>query len=73
MLSSYPDSGSNSSISTPRKPGHTNLPEGIELHILPSGSTAPSLKVRYRSTSGIAERIDAAYRAGSTYLDRVLS
>ena len=50
-----------------------NLPEGIELHILPSGSTAPSLKVRYRSTSGIAERIDAAYRAGSTYLDRVLS
>jgi NTE family protein len=50
-----------------------NLPEGIELHILPTGSTAPPLKVRYRSTSGIAGRIDAAYRAGSTYLDRVLS
>ena len=50
-----------------------NLPEGIELHILPSGSTAPSVKIRYRSPSGIPERIDAAYRAGATYLDRVLS
>ncbi len=46
-----------------------NLPEGIELHVLPSGSTSPSLSVRYRNNSGVAERIEAAHRASSAYLD----
>jgi NTE family protein len=48
-----------------------SLPQGIEVHVLPSGSTAPSLSVRYRSTSGVQGRIAAAYDAASAFLDRV--
>jgi len=46
-----------------------NLPETVEVHVLPSGSTAPTLSVRYRSTSGVRGRIDAAYEAARDYLD----
>jgi NTE family protein len=48
-----------------------SLPEGIEVHVLPSGSPAPTLSVRYRSTSGVQGRIDAAYDASSVFLDAV--
>jgi NTE family protein len=46
-----------------------SLPAGVEVHVLPSGSTAPALSVRYRKTSGVRGRIDAAYEASSTFLD----
>jgi NTE family protein len=45
------------------------LPDTVEVSILPSGSTAPSLSVRYRSTSGVRGRIEAAYDASAAYLD----
>jgi NTE family protein len=47
------------------------LPPGVEVHVLPSGSTPPTLSVRYRNTSGVRERIDAAYDAASGFLDGV--
>jgi len=48
-----------------------SLPPDIEVHVLPSGSTAPALTVRYRNTSGVKERISAAYDAASAFLDRL--
>jgi NTE family protein len=48
-----------------------SLPQGVAVHVLPSGSTTPALTVRYRSTSGVRGRIDAAYDAASTFLDAV--
>jgi NTE family protein len=50
-----------------------SLPDGIEVHVLPSGSTPPTLSMRYRSTSGVQEKIEAAHRAASTFLDGVLA
>ena len=47
----------------------SNLPQGMEVHVLPSGSTAPTLSVRYRNTSGVQGRINAAYDAASSFLD----
>jgi len=44
------------------------LPEGIEVHVLPAGSSAPRVTVRYRSTSQVSERIEAAYRSTADYL-----
>jgi NTE family protein len=48
-----------------------SLPAGVEVHVLPSGSTAPALSMRYRNTSGVRDRIDAAYNAASAFLDDV--
>jgi len=48
-----------------------SLPQGVEVHVLPSGSTTPTLTVRYRNTSGVRGRIDAAYEAASGFLDAV--
>jgi NTE family protein len=45
-----------------------SLPEGVEVHVLPSGSTAPKVSVRYRSTSQVAQRIESAYRSTADYL-----
>jgi NTE family protein len=45
------------------------LPATVDVSILPSGSTAPSLSMRYRSTSGVRGRIEAAYVATAAYLD----
>ncbi len=45
------------------------LPEGIELHMLPTGSTTTGLRMRYRSPSEVRRRIDNAYRASTAYLD----
>ncbi len=46
-----------------------NLPEDVEVHVLPTGSSPPNASIRYRSTSGVPERIDAAYGAALAYLD----
>jgi NTE family protein len=46
-----------------------SLPDTVEVSILPSGSAAPSLSVRYRSTSGVRGRIEAAHEAAAAYLD----
>lgn len=48
-----------------------NLEEGVELHVLPSGSRAAAVSLRYRDSSAAPERIDAAYRASCEYLDGV--
>jgi NTE family protein len=49
------------------------MPDGIDVHVLPSGATAPALSVRYRNTAGVQGRIAAAHAAASTFLDRVLA
>ena len=48
-----------------------SVPEGVEVHLLPSGSSAPTVSLRYRRTSEIVDRIDAAFGATSAYLDRL--
>ena len=45
-----------------------SLPEDVEVHVLPSGSAAPRVSVRYRSTSQVSERIESAYKATAEYL-----
>lgn len=47
------------------------VPEEVEVHVMPAGDVPPSLSVRYRSTSSVARRIDAAYEAGRAFLDRL--
>lgn len=44
------------------------LPSGIELHVLPAGGALPQLSVRYRSSSGVQARMEAAYEATAEYL-----
>lgn len=44
-------------------------PGDVEVHVLPAGSQARTLTVRYRTTSGATRRIDDAHRAASEYLD----
>jgi NTE family protein len=44
------------------------LSDAVEVHILPSGSAAPALSMRYRSTSGVPARIEAAHDATAEYL-----
>jgi NTE family protein len=52
-----------------------DLPEGVAVHVLPTGGTGPRFndlrQLRYRDFSDIDERIDAADRATSDYLDGV--
>jgi NTE family protein len=45
------------------------LPQAIDVNVLPSGSAPPALSMRYRSTSGVRGRIDAAHAATAGYLD----
>lgn len=47
------------------------VPEGVEVHVMPAGDVPPSLSVRYRSSSSVERRIEAAYEAGSAFLDRL--
>lgn len=49
----------------------SRLPEGVEVHLLPSGSSSPGAHLRYRQTSAVTRRIDAAYRACCQYLEAV--
>src|SRR4051812_32075881 len=48
------------------------LPSDVTLHVLPTGEQArPSAgDLRYRDPSGVLDRIDRAYVAAGTYLDR---
>jgi NTE family protein len=45
------------------------LSKDVEVHVLPSGSTPPTLSMRYRNTSDVRGRIDAAYDATAALLD----
>ena len=47
------------------------IPAGVEVIMLPSGVVAPSLSVRYRSTTAVPERIASAYRATAERLGPV--
>jgi NTE family protein len=47
------------------------LPDGVEVHVLPTGSEVPSLSVRYRRPASVPARIDAAHAATSDYLARL--
>lgn len=50
------------------------LPEGVEVHVLPSGGTAPRptdlRQLRYRDFSDVGQRIEAARVATTDYLER---
>jgi NTE family protein len=48
-----------------------NLEEGVELHVLPSGSKVAPVSLRYRDMSSVPGRIDSAFHASCDYLDRV--
>jgi NTE family protein len=45
-----------------------SLSKDVEVHVLPSGSAAPHLSMRYRSTSDVRARIDAAHDATADFL-----
>ncbi|GAA4078229.1 patatin-like phospholipase family protein [Nonomuraea soli] len=45
-----------------------SLPDDVEVHVLPTGSTAPTSPFRYRDLSRISAWIDQAYTASSRYL-----
>ncbi|MHB1535999.1 MAG: patatin-like phospholipase family protein [Acidimicrobiales bacterium] len=48
------------------------IPEGVEVHILPTGiDVAPLASIRYRDSSAVPKRIEAAHRATLSYLDRL--
>jgi NTE family protein len=49
------------------------LPPGVTVHVLPSGNPAPpgAANLRYRDFSGVPARIDQAYRAARSHLDRI--
>jgi NTE family protein len=54
----------------------STVPDAVEVHVLPAGEgAAPRWNsreaLRYRDVSGIARRIDGAYRASVAYLDAV--
>jgi NTE family protein len=49
-----------------------HLPHDVRVHLLPTGPlTTPLVSWRYRRTTGVADRIEAAFAACDEYLDRV--
>ncbi len=46
-----------------------SVPGGVEVHLLPTGSSARTLSVRYRGVGGAETRIAAARSAAARYLD----
>ena len=47
----------------------TELPDGVAVHVLPSGEQeAPTANLRYRDTGKVRRRIDQAYDASARYL-----
>ena len=47
-------------------------PDGVQVVVLPSGTGAPPLSLRYRSTASVPDRINAAYDAASRHLRATL-
>ena len=49
------------------------LPPDVTVHVLPSGNPTPPgvANLRYRDFSGVPARIDQAYRAARSHLDRI--
>jgi NTE family protein len=48
------------------------VPDGVDVHVLPTGLGAvPALSVRYRHAGSVPDRIAAAYRASTAYLDHI--
>ena len=48
-----------------------NLPEGVKLHVLPSGNPVAfddTRQLRWRDVTSTTDLIDGAYRASSAYL-----
>ncbi|HVE74592.1 MAG TPA: patatin-like phospholipase family protein [Mycobacteriales bacterium] len=46
------------------------LPTGVTVHVLPSGEQrVPSAQLRYRSSRGVAKRVETAYDASTAYLE----
>ncbi|MFI6504527.1 patatin-like phospholipase family protein [Nonomuraea typhae] len=45
-----------------------NLPDGVEVHVMPAGAPEPVSPWRYRDMSLIAAYVERAYRASSRYL-----
>jgi hypothetical protein len=49
-----------------------HLPGDVRVHLLPSGPlTTPLVSWRYRRTTGVTDRIDAAFVACDEYLGRL--
>jgi NTE family protein len=51
----------------------SNLPQGVEVHLLPSGNPVPfddRRQLRWRTTSDTGSLIDAAFTASTEYLER---
>ena len=48
------------------------LPDGVTVHVLPTGDTAPGLRedLRYRDTARVGARVQSAYAASAAYLAR---
>jgi NTE family protein len=46
-----------------------STPDGVDVHVLPTGMPVPTLSVRYRSASKTTERIATAHEATAHYLD----
>lgn len=48
------------------------MPPEVEVRVLPAGAgPEPTMTVRYRSTAGVPARIEQAYTATASYLDRL--
>lgn len=47
------------------------VPDGVEVHVMPSGDMPPTVSVRYRTPASVGYRIEAAHRAGTAFLDRL--
>jgi len=47
-----------------------DLPDGVTVHVLPTGDAAPGLRedLRYRDTARVAVRVSGAYAASAAYL-----
>ncbi len=50
----------------------SRVPPGVAVHLLPTGSQLdPALSIRHRRAATVPRRINAAYRATASYLERI--
>lgn len=45
------------------------IPSGVEVHVLPAGTSPRPVSVRYRASGSVTRRMDTAYAATSAYLE----